>query len=110
MFRSPENSPSQPNVVDFPFPEKAEDVRAVHIEELDKRFGFIMDIYKKMKMTHLGKFDFQTLQGRFIDAGISEDVLEKYLSEKGITWGEMKSDKQRRIEKLEEQYSVNSKD
>lgn len=109
MFSSPENSQPEQKVVQFPFPEKAEDFRGVHVEELDKRFAQYMDIYKKMKTFHLTNFNYATLQEKFVkEGGISQEVFEKYLLEKGMTWGEMRPqaeiDKEEKRKKLFEKY------
>ncbi len=91
MFPRPDAPQPEQKVVQFPFPEKAEDFRAVHVEELDRRFAKYMDIYKKMKTFHLTDFNYTTLQEKFVkEGGISQEVFEKYLKEKGMTWGEMR--------------------
>lgn len=109
MFERPETNQPEQKVVQFPFPEKADDFRAVHVEELDQRFAKYMDIYKKMKTYHLTNFNYTTLQDIFVNkGGISQEVFEKYLKEKGMTWGEMRPmadiEKEEKRRKLFEKY------
>lgn len=87
MFPNPETPQPESKVVQFPFPEKAEAIRDVHLEELDKRFEKFISPYRKMKTLALTKLNFRGLRHQFVvEGGISEEVFEKYLESRGFTW------------------------
>lgn len=84
MNPSPENK-----VVQLPFPTKQEDVRAVHIAELDKRFGDLIRMYQASKVSHINRFNFETIRRKIVDdGGISDEVMRAYLVAKNLSWDE----------------------
>lgn len=86
----PFEAPREPsNVIKFPFPEKATDFKAVHKEELDKKYGATIDLFKRSHVTKLSSFNFETLREKIVVQGsISEEVFEAYLTVHGLTWDE----------------------
>jgi hypothetical protein len=66
-------------------------------------------MYVKTKVLHLAKFNFWSLEQKIVkEGGISQEVFEKYLHEKGMTWGDEKSlleiEREKRRKEIFEKY------
>ena len=90
MFPNPEMPQPESKVVQFPFPQKVEEFRDVHFEELDKRFRGILKIYEKMRQFHLNRGRYHDLEHHFVTlGGLSPEVFNEFLKRKGFTWDEV---------------------
>jgi hypothetical protein len=87
MFPRPEAPQPENKVVQFPFPEKVEDFRDVHVQELDEKYGRTIAVYVKMKALHLNRGRYHDLEDLIVTRGkISPAIFEEYLKRKKFTW------------------------
>ena len=94
------NTEPSSNVVQFPFPEKIEDMKPLHIAELDKYFGNLIALYEKSHVKELTKFNFETLRQKMVDeGGLSQGTFEAYLLSKHLTWEGLKNPEDYKVKK-----------
>lgn len=90
MFPRPENPQPEQKVVQFPFPEKVEEFRDIHAEELGRRFDNILRTYEKMRIFHLNRGRYHDIEHHIVTlGGISPEIFEEFLKRKGFTWDDV---------------------
>lgn len=95
MFPRPEPgvpaSPSVPPSILESVPKNAELLRTEHIQLLDEKFGHLIVPYRKLHISHLSNFNFETIRQKMVEeGGVSNEVMEAYLTLKRLTWGPLK--------------------